>query len=86
MKTTSSNRSTSVSEQAAEWYVELDEPPYSDEKHRLFLDWLKKSPQHIEEFLAIAGLERTIANRSSSMAELVEEVRAATSQWLETIP
>lgn len=77
MKRTSSKRSKSVSEQAAEWYVELDDPPHDAGTRRLFFAWLKQSPQHIQEFLAIAELERAIARQSSSIAGLVAEVEAA---------
>lgn len=71
-----SNRARPVSEQAAEWFVELDEPPHSETTRRRFFDWLKQSPQHIEEFLAIAELERAVAARSSPVAGLVDEARA----------
>lgn len=68
-----------VPEQAAEWYVELDEP-HGDHLRRAFFDWLKQSPRHIEEFLAIAEIERSIGDQSSSIENLVEEVRSATGR------
>lgn len=80
MRRISSNRSKSVSEQAAEWYAELDEPSHNDDTRRRFFAWLKQSPQHIHEFLEIAELERAIARQSSSVAELVAEVKAATAR------
>lgn len=80
MKRISSNQSKSVSEQAAEWYVELDEPSHNDEVRQQFFAWLKQSPQNIHEFLEIAELERAIARQSSSIAELVAEVRAVTGR------
>jgi transmembrane sensor len=80
MKRISSNGSKPVSEQAAEWYVELDEPPHDDDVRQRFLAWLKQSPQHIQEFLAIAELERAVAGQSSSIVELVAEVEAATGR------
>lgn len=76
----SSNRSKTVSEQAAEWYVELGEPPRDADTRRRFLKWVKQSPQHIQEFLAIADLERAVARQSSSIAELVAEIEAATGR------
>lgn len=69
----SSNRSKPVSEQAAEWYVELDEPPHGEDTRRRFFAWLKQSPQHIQEFLAIAELERAVAQQSSPVADLIAE-------------
>lgn len=80
MKRTISNRSKPVSEQAAEWYVELDEPPHSDDLRRAFFAWLKQSPQHIEEFLAIAELERAIGEQSSSIEQLVAELKSVSGR------
>ena len=76
----SSNRNKAVSEQAAEWYVTLDEPPHDADTRRRFYAWLKQSPQHIREFLAIAELERAVARQSSSIAEVVAEVEGATGR------
>ncbi len=50
-----------VSEQAAAWFCELSDGPRSRRRQREFVRWLKASPQHIEAFLAIAMLERDLA-------------------------
>lgn len=65
----------SISEQAAEWYVELDEPAHSAELRRRFFGWLKQSPQHIEEFLAVSQLEKAISKPSASITEILREVK-----------
>ena len=77
MKRMIGNRGKSAAEQAAEWYVELGEPPPGDDLRRQFFAWLKQSPRHIEEFLAIAELERCIRAQSTSIDELVAEVKSA---------
>jgi transmembrane sensor len=53
--------STPVSEQAAAWLFELMVSPIDRNRHHDFVAWLKRSPQHIESFLAIAVLERELS-------------------------
>lgn len=69
-----------VPEQAAEWHVELNEPEHTAETRRQFFKWLKKSPQHIEEFLAISQLEQSIRKQSTSRAEILDEAKSAVRQ------
>jgi transmembrane sensor len=56
-----------VSEQAAAWLFELADGPNDHETRRQFVRWLKRSPQHIEAFLAIALLEQELAERPGSL-------------------
>ncbi|MEX2494551.1 MAG: FecR domain-containing protein [Woeseia sp.] len=66
-----------VPEQAAEWLVQLAEPALEEASRRQFITWLKTSPRHIEEFLAIAVLQQEVAAQSGTVAEIVAELRAA---------
>ncbi|MEX2125858.1 MAG: FecR domain-containing protein [Woeseia sp.] len=67
----------SVPQQAAEWLVELAEPGLGENCRRQFMNWLKKSPQHIEEFLAIAVLQQEVAEQSSAIADIIADLRTA---------
>ncbi|HEX2139616.1 MAG TPA: FecR domain-containing protein, partial [Woeseiaceae bacterium] len=58
-----------VSEQAAAWLFELADGPNDQETRRQFVRWLKRSPQHIDSFLAIAVLEQEIAERPGSIEQ-----------------
>ena len=44
-----------ITEQAAAWYLDLHDEP-SDAQRAEFLAWLKHSPAHVAEYLAMAGL------------------------------
>jgi transmembrane sensor len=74
--------SGSVPEQAAEWLVELAEPGRTETRRREFMKWLKKSPQHIEEFLGIASLQLEVAEQSSVVQEIVAELKARDDQCM----
>jgi transmembrane sensor len=69
-----------ISEQAAEWLVELTEPGaggLEEERRRRFMAWLKRSPQHIEEFLALAMLQQDLAGQPVPLAKIVADLKAA---------
>jgi transmembrane sensor len=76
MKRQRRERIVPVPEQAAEWLVELAGNGTGHDVHRRFMSWLKKSPQHVEEFLAIAGLQQEIAERSSTVEEILSELKS----------
>ena len=77
MITESSQRKKEIIvEEAAEWIVELQS---ADEKtRRVFADWLRASPQHVREFLAMASLWDALAElpEKQSLEQLVEEALA----------
>jgi transmembrane sensor len=75
MKRYRHNISSSVPEQAAEWLVELAEPR-TEARRREFMNWLKKSPQHIEEFLDNATLQLEIAEQSSVVQDIVAQLKS----------
>lgn len=64
----------SISEQAADWLVRLSEPGVSESNRRQFMKWLKKSPQNVEEFIAIASLHQEVGEQKSPLAEILAEV------------
>ena len=66
----------SIPEQAAGWLLKLGEPTPTGDGHQQFMSWLKRSPQHVEEFLAIATLRQEVAEQSSSLEELISELKA----------
>jgi transmembrane sensor len=70
------NATTPVSEQAAGWLFEMAEAPPDDGIRRDFVKWLKKSPQHIEEFLEIAVLEQELRRLPLDIERIMAEVRA----------
>lgn len=66
---------TPVAEQAAIWYFELAESAPDRQRRAEFFRWLKRSPRHIEEFLAIAVLEQAVSELPGSIADAVAELR-----------
>jgi transmembrane sensor len=64
---------------AADWYAAHRVGRLSEVERAEFLAWLKASPIHIEEYLGVAALERTLAaatDPSMSMDAWVEMARA----------
>jgi transmembrane sensor len=82
MKRYRRNISSSVPEQTAEWLVELAEPTCTEARRRAFMKWLKKSPQHIEEFLGIATLQLDVAEQSSVVQDIVAELKFQDDQCM----
>ena len=71
MKRNRHDYGASIPEQAADWLLELAEPAPSEASRLRFMRWLKRSPQHVEEFLAMAALHQEIAEQSTTVAEIV---------------
>src|ERR1700732_448802 len=71
-----------IAEQASEWFVENRGGPLDREARSRFMAWLKASPVHVGEYLAIAGLARdldTAANTAQIPLEpLLARARAET--------
>jgi transmembrane sensor len=49
-----------IAEQAAEWCVKNQAGPLADRERAQFIDWLRSSPLHVEEYLAIATILRDL--------------------------
>src|SRR5450631_2118259 len=72
-----------IAEQASEWFVENRGGPLDRETRTRFMTWLRTSPVHVEEYLAIAGLVRDLdtAARTTQipLEPLLARARAETS-------
>lgn len=69
-----------ISQLAADWFAAHRGSPLSLGEREEFLGWLKASPIHIEEYLGVAALERTLQDAARdppmSIAALVELARS----------
>lgn len=69
---------TLIGEEASEWYVTNAAGPSSDQR-RAFACWLKSSPVHVEEYLAISATARDLRNAGAPgpgvVADLVTRAR-----------
>ncbi|RDS86718.1 FecR family protein [Dyella psychrodurans] len=74
-------RARRITEQAAAWYLEQQDNP-SQRQQAAFLTWLRASPAHVAEYLAIAqmhgDMKAAAAIDTMSMMELAEQVRRET--------
>src|ERR1700722_12456099 len=70
---------SAITQVAADWYAAHRAGPLSEAERAAFLAWLKASPLHIEEYLGVAALERTLAAATGeplmSIDDLVEMAR-----------
>jgi transmembrane sensor len=67
-----------IATQAAEWFVANREPPDAAQK-AAFAEWLRRSPRHEEEYLALMRLAQRLQRSSTkppSVEALLEEVRS----------
>ena len=69
-----------LTEQAAWWLFELADRPADDTLRRAFLAWLKRSPRHIEEFLAVAALEQELPRQQGGVDAIVAEAKRAAAR------
>jgi transmembrane sensor len=70
---------SAITQVAADWYAAHRSGPLPEADRAAFLAWLKASPMHIEEYLGITALERTLGaatdDPSLSVDALVEMAR-----------
>jgi transmembrane sensor len=70
---------SAITQVAADWYAAHRSGPLAEADRAAFLAWLKASPIHIEEYLGVAALERTLSAASDdptlSVDALVEMAR-----------
>ena len=64
-------------DQAAAWMLALDAQPQNAATRRAFAEWLKASPQNVDEFLRVSALRRDLANLpgADDIASLVAAAR-----------
>src|ERR1700744_776775 len=71
---------SAISQLAADWFAAHRVGTLSQGEREEFLGWLKASPIHIEEYLAVAALERTLQDAAreppTSVAALVDLARS----------
>src|SRR5450631_1519145 len=60
MMSTDEKIRAAIAEQASEWFVANDEGPLDARASTALVDWLKASPVHIEEFLAVSTIVRDL--------------------------
>ena len=79
------NRERPVPEAAADWYLYFEDQPNLTEAQRVrFVEWLRRSPLHIEEFLRVGGLRAEIAGLPpDGMPEIEKLVAAARENVVE---
>lgn len=69
-----------ITEQASAWYVEHRDGTLKPLQQGAFMRWLRASPVHVAEYLAIAGLARDMGEAArqdkTSWQELLDEVGA----------
>lgn len=67
-----------ITEQAAAWYLEQQDQP-TERQQQAFLSWLRVSPAHVAEYLAIAQMHGDLKAAASletlSVAELANKVK-----------
>jgi transmembrane sensor len=68
MATNDENIRDAIAERAAEWFVTNASGFHSERERRQFVAWLRSSPAHVEEYLAVA----TIASELPTAAAMVE--------------
>src|SRR5215469_12068442 len=75
-------RARKITEQAAAWYLDQQDNP-CQRQQAAFLTWLRASPAHVAEYLAIAQMHGDMKTAASietmSMMELAERVRRESS-------
>jgi transmembrane sensor len=53
-------------DEAAEWFVEIDDDSVSPEVRRRFDEWLRRSPEHVRAFLELLPVWEGVASTSSA--------------------
>src|SRR5579862_1500313 len=80
-----------IMQQSADWFV-ANRAGLSDREREAFASWLKASPLHVEEYLALAGIDRDLraaaAGSGDSVEAIVERARVgredrAPAVWLQ---
>jgi transmembrane sensor len=63
---------SAITQVAADWYAAHRAGSLSETERAAFLAWLKASPLHIEEYLGVAALERTLAAATGEAAMSID--------------
>jgi transmembrane sensor len=65
-----------IAEQASEWFVANDEGPLDSQESEVLAAWLKTSPVHIEEFLAVSTIARDLKEARTDSEYSLEAILA----------
>jgi transmembrane sensor len=68
-----------VADDAAEWFARLETERTSETTRRRFVDWLTRSPVHIEEFLRVSALHRALSRELKAQPDWLADVLADAS-------
>lgn len=66
-----------IAETAAEWYVAHREGPLTAAQRTEFMHWLRSSPQHVAEYLAVAGAAEAMGDAARRHPASVAALAAA---------
>jgi transmembrane sensor len=74
-----------LSEQAAAWWMLLNEGTPTSTDHRAFAEWVARSPERVEAYLQAARLTRVLTSRDTQWpdtptAELISAAKASASE------
>jgi len=67
---------TSVTEQAASWFVANDDAPLDEQHAKALAAWLRQSPRHVEEFLGVSAIARDLRSACSAAEFSAESLLA----------
>src|SRR4051812_27386085 len=65
-----------IASQAAEWFVAHRAGELSDARREDFIDWLRASPVHTQEYLALTGLAQDLGRAASRFTAPVDALIA----------
>lgn len=61
MKPAENNHRSPIPEEAAEWFARMQDPGLTLEERRLFVRWLRQSPEHVHEYLRAAMTDEILS-------------------------
>lgn len=75
-----------IAEQAADFFVAHRAGNLSDAQKQGFLRWLRTSPMHVAEYLAVADLSRDLGGAAKTLGMPLEELVASADSGGEIVP
>lgn len=76
MSTSDPRVQAAIAERAAEWFVTNRSGNLSDAQRSAFIDWLRESPAHAREYLALTGFSEDLKEVAGGCQESVAELVA----------
>lgn len=75
-----------IAEQAAQWHVAQQDGELDPEQARAFMHWLRTSPMHVAEYLAITGIAQDMADAAGAISTSLEELLVAEEETIQSLP